>query len=379
MNILIYGTASGNRSPDQQGQAELLLGLNHNVFLLTHGKDDVLHRNFRAMGATAFSSAHKKGRSFIFFARQWVYLVGFCKQHQIDLVFCHGTSNAVIGGMANKFLKTRFIYVRHHTDEFTVLGDRKNIILSKLANRYSNYIVAISQKVKHFLLDDGVPKKKIFRVNLCYNFGDCLSSDVKGDPAAIRKSVDAEFLLLSISRLVKSKRIMSAFEVVKTLRNAGHRCGLIVIGSGEMEEELRQWIKDNQMDEYIKLQGFRANVLDYLKAADMLIHPSYSEASNQVVKEMGLQKKPVIVCNDVGDFDDYLVNRVNSIVVDKEDPIPAMTNEIAALIKDKKTREALGEELYQTVLDKFSIAAAVPDYKELLNAVLLSSKGISNV
>ena len=36
MNILVYSTSSGTRSPDQQGQAELLQGLNHKIFLLTH-------------------------------------------------------------------------------------------------------------------------------------------------------------------------------------------------------------------------------------------------------------------------------------------------------------------------------------------------------
>ena len=370
MNILIYGTASGTRSADQQGQAELLQGLNHRIFLLTHGKKDVLHRNFEAMGAATFSSAHKKGRSFVFFLRQCNYLIGFCKQYQIDAVFCHGISNAVIGGMAKTFVKTKFIYVRHHTDEFSVLDDKKNIFLSRLANRLSKNVIAISQKVKYFLLEEGVPPKKIFRINLCYNFDDCLNSDVKGDPADIRNSVDVDFLLLSIARLVPSKRIFAAFEVVKNLRETGFKCGLIVIGSGEMAGELLQWIEDHHLEKYIKLVGFRANVIDYLKAADMLIHPSYSEASNQVVKEMGLQKKPVIVCNDVGDFDDYLVNGVNSIVVDKEHPIQPMTKAIASLINDVETRNTIGAALYKTVFSKFSIEAATPDYIKLFNTVM---------
>ena len=369
MNILIYGTASGNRSPDQQGQAELLLGLNHKVFLLTHGEDDVLHANFRAMGAAAFSSSHKKGRSAVFFVRQCSYLVWFCKHHKIDLVFCHGISNAVIGGMAKKFCRTKFIYVRHHTDEFIVLADRKNIFLSKLANHLSDHVVAISDKVMQCLLDDRVLKKKIFRVNLCYNFEDCLSSNVKVNPAEIRKSCGVDFLLLSVSRLVKSKRILAAFEVVKNLRNKGHNCGLIVIGVGEMENELQGWIADFEMGKYIKLEGFRANVLDYLQAADVLIHPSYSEASNQVVKEMGLQKKPVVVCSDVGDFDEYLVNSVNSIIVDKEFPVTAMTDAISVLINDNKTVDILGGNLYKTIIEKFSIAAAVPDYIKMVDAV----------
>ena len=370
MNILIYGTASGNRSPDQQGQAELLLRLGHKVFLLTHGKDDVLHKNFRAMGAAAFSSEHKKGRSIIFFGRQCLYLMRFCKQHQIDLVFCHGTSNAVIGGLAKIVGNTKFVYVRHHTDEFMVLNDKKNIFLSNLANRLSSHIIAISEKVQYFLLEDGVPDKKIFRINLCYNFNECLSSDVNGDPAEIRKNANVDFLLLAISRLVLSKRIMAAFEVVKNLRDLGHNCGLIVIGSGEMDHNLRKWIDDNQMEKYIMMHGFRANVIDYLQAADMLIHPSYSEASNQVVKEMGLQKKPVIVCKDVGDFDDYLVNGNNGIVVDKEQPIPAMTNAIKTLMFDKTRMDKLGNELYHTILRRFSIGAAEEDYKNLLDIIV---------
>lgn len=371
MNILVYSTSSGTRSPDQQGQAELLQGLNHKIFLLTHGKEDVLHKNFESMGAITFSSAHKKGRSFIFFLRQCNYLIRFCKEYQIDAVFCHGTSNAIIGGMAKTFVKTKFIYVRHHTDEFTVLDDKKNIFLSKIANHLSDSIVAISQKVKSFLLEEGIPPKKIFRINLCYNFDDCLNSDVKEDPAGIRNGIDVDFLLLTIARLVPSKRIPSAFEVIKNLREAGFKCGLIVIGTGEMRGELLQWISDHQLENYIKLVGFRANVIDYLNAADMLIHPSFSEASNQVVKEMGLQKKPVIVCNDVGDFDDYLVNGVNSIVVDKEHPILPMTEAIAALINDVEKRNAIGAALYKTVLSNFSIEAATPDYIKLLNAVMV--------
>lgn len=271
--------------------------------------------------------------------------------------------------MAKKICRAKFIYVRHHTDEFNVLADRKNMFLSKLANKLSNQIVAISDKVMQCLLDDGVLKKKIFRVNLCYNFDDCLSSNVKVNPAEIRKTCSIYFLLLSVSRLVKSKRILAAFEVVKSLRNKGHNCGLVVIGVGEMEVELYRWIADSKMGNFIRLEGFKANVLDYLQAADMLIHPSYSEASNQVVKEMGLQKKPVIVCSDVGDFDEYLVSGVNSIIVDKEFPVTAMTDAISALINDRKTLDNLGVHLYQTIIEKFSIAAAEPDYLKMIDTV----------
>ena len=119
------------------------------------------------------------------------------------------------------------------------------------------------------LLDDGVLKKKIFRVYLCHNFDDWLSGNVKVNPAEIRKTCSIAFLLLSVSRLTKSKRILAAFEVVKILRNKGHNCGLVIIGVGEMEFELHRWIADSKMGNFVRLEGFKANVLDYLQAADM--------------------------------------------------------------------------------------------------------------
>ena len=77
MNILIYTPVGSNRSPDQQAQAELLITMGHNVTLLTLGPDSVLHKNFRALGASAYSSAHKKGRSIFFFIRQAIFLIRF--------------------------------------------------------------------------------------------------------------------------------------------------------------------------------------------------------------------------------------------------------------------------------------------------------------
>ena len=53
--------------------------------------------------------------------------------------------------------------------------------------------------------------------------------------------------------------------------------------------------------------GFREDFVNYMAAADLLIHPSLTEASNNVVKEMGLLQKGVAVCRHVGDFNDFII------------------------------------------------------------------------
>lgn len=366
MNILIYGAASHNRSPDQQGQAELLMSLQHKVTLLTLGADDILHRNFRTLGASAFSSFHIKGKSVFYFIKQAKYFAKFCKEHKIDVAFCNMHGNALIAGLTKYFIKTKIVYVRHHTDEFKVVGSKKDAWINRFANMLSPYIIAISDKVKDELLKDGVNFKKIYRINLCYNFDQWLVSEIKGDAVAIRNKMKSSFVLLCVARMVNSKRHVMAFDVVKNLNQKGIDCTLLCVGTGPRKNDLEQWIKENGMDEKIVLEGFRTNIADYLNAADMLIHPSYSEASNQIVKEIGLVKKPAIVCRDVGDFDQYIKHGINSYMVDKENPVPEMVALLERLIFQKTELKNTGEQLYTTILNSFSIDAVKNKYIELL-------------
>ena len=169
MNILIY-SPSNLRAADQQAQAELLISLGHKVFLLTWATAGILHKNFEALGAAAHSSYNVKGKSIFFFVKQAIFLSNFCKKYQIDAVFSHLQSNAVVAGLAKYFVKSKFYYMRHNADYFTLNASAKSSFLNKMANLLSPEIIAISNNVKHELLKEGVNERRIHRINLCYNF-----------------------------------------------------------------------------------------------------------------------------------------------------------------------------------------------------------------
>jgi glycosyltransferase involved in cell wall biosynthesis len=52
-----------------------------------------------------------------------------------------------------------------------------------------------------------------------------------------------------------------------------------------------------------------------LSAADLIVHPSITEASSSLIKEAGLVNKPVIVCSGVGDFDQYIEHDKNGYLI----------------------------------------------------------------
>lgn len=122
------------------------------------------------------------------------------------------------------------------------------------------------------------------------------------------------------------------------------------------------------MENHIFLLGNRSNVLDYLSAADLLLHLSETEASNSVVKEAGLAKKPVIVCERVGDFEDYIVHGQNGFLVNKEEPVSAATAIVTNYCALPAELKEIGLNLQHTVLKQFDIANVSDNYDKIINS-----------
>ncbi len=363
--ILIY-SPSNFRAVDQQSQAELLIRNGHELYILTWAPPGPLHENFMQLGAKTFSSEKVKGHGFFFFVNQARFLKKFCKDNKIDIVFSHLQSNAVVSGLAHYFMRSKVYYFRHNSDYTELMPSRKHKLLNKLANRLSPAIVAISGKVKEQLIKEGVPEKKIYRINYCYNFSQYRKNSLNAS-AELKEKYKCSLLLLSVARLDPLKRHQMAFETVKKLVENGVDCKLVSIGEGPLRAELEKWVADNKMKDRIFLEPFAPNTIDYFEACDMLIHLSYSEASSHVVKEAAMCKKTVIVCKGVGDFEDYLQHGVNAFFVDKEYPVNEAVNLLAADYRDKILLESMGEKLHDMVINKFSMDAVVKDYEQILN------------
>lgn len=364
MRILIY-SPSNLRAVDQQSQAELLIRNGHKVYLLTWADRGPLHESFERLGAQTFSANAVKGRSMLFFINQARFLKSFCKEHEIDYVFSHLQSNAVVSGLAHFFMRPKVYYFRHNSDYVELMPSRKNKLLNKLANLLSPYIVAISGKVKAQLLKEGVPERKISRINYCYNFSHYRTNTFNA-ACTIREKYKAGILLLMVARLDPLKRHQLGFEVVHQLVASGIDCKLVSIGEGPMREELQRWINKNKMEDRIFLESFAPNTIDYFEACDILLHLSYSEASSHVIKEAGMCGKTVVACSDVGDFNDYLEHMSNAFVVNKERPVEEAVQLLKQYGLKKEKLYNMGMALHDKVVNTFSMEAAEKEYKKFL-------------
>jgi glycosyltransferase involved in cell wall biosynthesis len=363
--ILIYYPFN-LESVSTESQAQVLLNLGYEVFLLTWAEEGALHINCRVKGVHVFSAYNKKYKAGpLFFLHHISFLRRFCKKNKIDKVISHIQSTGMTAGLALIFQKKMTYYVRHNSDYFQLRNSTKELWINSLANKLSYKILAISDKVREQLLKEGVKENKIARVDLCYDFAAFGLPDLQ-KAEQIKTKYRGDIILLIAARLDPLKRHKEAIEAVKALKDDGINATLLCIGDGEEKARLAALVEKNGLNENIFLLGFTRDVINYYSACDILLHLSYSEASSHVAKEAGIFKKPVIVCKGVGDFDEYLIDGKNAFLVDKEQPVKPTVELIKEIYKDKDMLQNVGSRLSDTVYHRFSIAAVTEQYKRCL-------------
>ena len=289
------------------------------------------------------------------------------QKNKIDIILAHQQLAALPLIFARPFLKAKCFYIRHNADEDYKLFPKKSYLLNRFINYMMPSIIAPSDTVYKFMIEkEKVPVKKMWRINYGYNFSQYDKPDLQ-NAQMIRDKFSCHLLIISIARLVAVKRHQLMFEAVKNLKGKGMDVKMICLGDGMLKNNLQQWIDSNGLTSSIFLLGILPDIFDYLQAADILLHLSETEASNSVVKESGLIKRPIIVCKNVGDFSDYIINEKNSFLVDKENPLNETVMILEKYYYEKNALQEIGNNLQSIILKEFDINNVSPLYDKLIN------------
>ena len=363
--VLVYFPTNA-RAVDQQSVMELLCNMHYEVYLLTWQEPGDLHKYVEKFGVNVFSTGLKKNNGLKGYIDNIRFLIKFIKKHKIDFVFAHLQALGLIAGIARKFVSFKLYYFRHNTNAHILDGNFNSKVVNNLTNSVVPKIVAVSKCVENYLIKtEKINPNKIIQINCAFNFQQYLLSDYTGISKSIRAEFKAELLFLCIGRFVPLKRHILMFETIKRLKEKNIDAKLICLGVGELRNTFEKYILENNLAEHIYLLGHKKNVLDYLEASDGLLHFSETESLGIVVVESGLVKRPVIVCDSVGIFNDFIIDGINGFLISKENPVEDAVRIITDIKKQKL--EKMGELLHTTVHEVFEISTVKKEYEKLLN------------
>jgi glycosyltransferase involved in cell wall biosynthesis len=303
---------------------------------------------------------------------QAAHLARFCRQRRVKTVFSNLQHANFIAVVAQFAMRSRVIAFRHHFnfalpgDDISLETNRTERLFDKVINRLARTVVVPSSGVyKGMELVEGADMSRVVLLPYFYDFGQYDEPD-EAAVAAIRNRYPARLRLLMSSRLVPFKRPGLALSVVRDLVAEGMDVRLLVLDDGPERPSVERFIDDHGLHDRITLLGFRRDVVNYMAAADVLIHPSITEASSSTVKEMGLLGRTAIVCAGVGDFDDFVEPGRNGFLVPRSTDGAEIAEAVRELYADPDRMRAMGSLLREAVIRRFSVTREIVDrYLEL--------------
>ncbi|MCI9626607.1 MAG: glycosyltransferase [Clostridia bacterium] len=151
-------------------------------------------------------------------------------------------------------------------------------------------VAAVSDSVKKQILKVAPQlESKVVTVHNCYNCEQI---------ATLSKAYDAPYTdgkinLFSAARLRREKGIVRIIPMLGKIRDAGVDFVWRIAGDGPDWEKAEKLIKEYKLEQQIILLGMLENPYPHLKAADVLLVPSYDEAAPMVFGEARILGTPI--------------------------------------------------------------------------------------
>lgn len=106
--------------------------------------------------------------------------------------------------------------------------------------------------------------------------------------------------IISVGRLVEQKGYDRLLRAAKRLKNEKTEFDLYILGKGEMEEELQNYIHQNGLEENVFLLGFKNNPYPYMAQSDLMVCSSRAEGFSTVISEGIALGLPIISTDCAG-------------------------------------------------------------------------------
>lgn len=174
--------------------------------------------------------------------------------------------------------------------------------------------------------------------------------------------------LICVCRLVRRKGLDHLISAMAELRS--HGAHLQIIGTGELEDDLRQLVKDKGLDDCIDLVGYvpREDLWEYYNSADIFVLPSLSESFGQVLLEAMSCGLP-IVASRVGGIAEVVDSGSGGLLVEPASST-AIVHAVRTLAAAPQRRRAMSKHNLKQVSEKYCWSVIANRYEQLYTQVL---------
>ncbi len=314
-----------------------------------------------------FSSAH---------TRAYKVLKEIIDRESYSLIHCHTPMAGIVTRLAAKDARcsgTKVLYTAHGFHFFKGAPNLNWLAyypVEILVSRYADAIITINtedfelikekgnSKTEYFLIPGiGVDKKKFFPI----------SADLKCQMRQEKGFSNEDFIAVYAAEFIDRKNHKFLIEALARNKNAFPNFKLLFCGRGELKEEMEALVKKYGLEETVLFMGFRNDIDELFKIADLGISSSKQEGLGLNLIEAMMCGLPILATADRG-HKEIVIHGHNGFLFAQNN-----TNQFISFLKifynGVVEREIMGKEAEQLSV-KFEMAAALAEmsviYKKFL-------------
>ena len=193
--------------------------------------------------------------------------------------------------LISKLLNTKIVIRSNTSPQGWSHNYLKNYIYSRVM-KFANCIIVNSLEFKREFY-----KSYKLKVKCIYNPFDKDFVNKK-----LKKKININFYkknylnILTVGRLTDQKDHLTILKAIKNLKSS-FKVRLIIVGDGFKKNELSNYITDNNIQDKIRLAGYKKNPFPYIVRSDMIILSSLYEGLPNILLEAQYLKKYIISTN----------------------------------------------------------------------------------
>ncbi len=275
------------------------------------------------------------------------------KVEKFDIIHCHTPMGSVVARLAAKEARkngTRVIYTAHGY-HFYKGAPLINWLLyypvEKWLAKYTDTQITITQED----FDLAKKKFKIKDLNLVHGVGldeekfNILISDEEKENLKQELKIDDKSVVCTyVAELNKNKNQQLLIKAIKRLKDDNNNVTLLLVGKGRYEPKLLKLIKKMNLEENVKLLGYRSDIVKILSITDIYLASSLREGLPVNVMEAMYMGLPIIAVDNRG-HRELVQHNENGFIVEQNSAMENnMSNYLNLLVNDKHLREKFGND-----------------------------------
>lgn len=267
-----------------------------------------------------------------------------------DLVHCHAPMGGVIGRLAAKSVGVKNVFYTAHGFHFFKGAPKINWIIyypiEKFLSKYTNSLITINEE-DYRIAVNRMKAKNVYHIPGIGLDIDKISSSTKSKKDKRREFniPDEVIVLVSVGELNKNKNHEMIIKVISKLtQNNVH---YYIAGKGSNYNYLNKLAKDLGIKEKVHFMGFRDDIHEIYKMADIFCFPSFREGLSVSLMEAMASGLPCVVSNIRGNVD--LIKDGKGGYLYSPNDIEGFECGINSLVLDRHLRANMGENNIEAV------------------------------